>query len=48
MWIAITALSLLGLIALGAYQNRDDEQDSPDYWMDPEKERSAHLYSKHR
>jgi len=50
MLVLATTVGLLSLIVLGAWQNRNtpDEQDSPDYWIDPEKERSAHLYSKHR
>jgi hypothetical protein len=44
LWPFAVAAVVLGLLVVGAYFNRHTiEDDGPDDWMDPERERSGHL-----
>jgi hypothetical protein len=47
MWLLPAFVALACAALLMDWSPVDDEADSPDYWIDPEKERSAHLYGKH-
>jgi hypothetical protein len=51
LWPFAVAAGVIGALAAGAYRNRnkpsdllnEDTQDRPEYYMDPERERSGHL-----
>ena len=46
-WAVLPALLvILALMAVGMYRHRNgipEDEDSPDYWSDPERERSGYL-----